>query len=64
LNSNAVVSDYKDFSLAFRALNEPESEMTDVSFIDDVSYTGDSKHQGSSSEDSDEVQLPAQKEQH
>jgi len=42
--------------------------MTDIPFIDDVTElyrpTGDSKDQGSSGEDSDEVQLPAQKEQH
>jgi len=62
LNRDDVVSEYEDFSLAFRTLNVPESEMTDIPFIDDVSYTGDSKDQGSSGEDSDEVQLPAQKE--
>jgi len=37
LKSDAVVSEYEDFSLAFRALNVPESEMTDIPFIDDLS---------------------------
>ena len=36
LNSDAVVSEYEDSSFAFRALNVPESEMTDIPFIDDV----------------------------
>ena len=68
MDSDAIVSEYEDFCKAFRDLKtylRTRVEMNDMpSTANDFSYSDDSKEQESSGEETDEVQLPAKKEQH